>query len=143
MIPLAEKILELVTTRRDVTYVELDRLEGFSGGDMEMSIGNEQASNIVLWQRLTKEAVAALGELRQAKRIHQLPASILSYLVDGATLRLPLAKRAQHYKEPHWMPVCFNPGPAPKNVPKPKRQPPSPHAIACRKAARGFAEING
>jgi len=92
MTPLAEKILELVTTRGDVTFVELDRIEGFSGGDLEISINSEQASNIILWQRLTREAVDALNELQQAKRIHQLPASILSYLVDGATLRLPLGR---------------------------------------------------
>jgi hypothetical protein len=144
MTSLAEKILELVTVRKHVTFVELDRIEGFSGGDLEISIGNEQASNIVLWQRLTREAVTALEELRQTKKIHQLPASVLSYLIDGKSLRLPLAKRAQHYKEPHWMPVYFNPGPAPEHPPKPARRPPSPPCIvASRKAAREFATING
>jgi len=70
MTPLAEKILELVTTRGHVTFVELDRLEGFSGGDLEISINSEQASNIILWQRLTRGAVDALEELQQAKKIH-------------------------------------------------------------------------
>jgi hypothetical protein len=96
-----------------------------------------------LWQRLTKEAVDALEELRQAKKIHQLPASVLSYLIDGMTLRLPLAKRAQHYKTPHWAPVYFNPGPTPKEFPKPKRAPPPPCVVASRRGAREFAATNG
>jgi len=60
---------------------------------MQIGITNEQASNIVLWQGLTQEGLNVLEELRQAKKIHQLPAHLLSYLHDGKMLRLPLAKR--------------------------------------------------
>jgi hypothetical protein len=145
MSPMAEKILELVTSYKHVTFAELDRkIEGFSGGNLEIGIDNEQASNIILWQGLTEEAVDALEELRQAKKIHQIPTIMLTYLVDGKALRLPLVKRPQHYKEPHWAPVCFNPGPAPEHPPKPPRRPPSPpQVVASRKAARAFASLNG
>jgi hypothetical protein len=145
MSPMAEKILELVTAYKHVTFAELDqKIEGFSGGELQISINNEQASNIVLWQGLTEEGVSALEELRQAKKIHQLPAHVLSYLHDGKMLKLPLAKRPQHYKTQHWTPVCFNPGPAPEHPPKPARQPPSPpYVVASRKAARAFASLNG
>ena len=140
MSPMAEKILEFVTAYKHVTFAELDqKIEGFSGGELQISINNEQTSNIVLWQGLTEEAVDALEELWQAKKIHQLPAHFLSYLHDGRMLRLPLAKRPQHYKKPHWAPVCFNPGPALEHPAKPVRRPPSPS----RKAARTFAKLNG
>ena len=45
------------------------KIEDFSGGELQISINNEHASNIVLWQGLTEEAVDALEELRQAKKI--------------------------------------------------------------------------
>jgi len=93
---------------------------------LQIGINSEQASNIVLWQGLTEEGLNALEELRQAKKIHQLPAHFLSYLHDGKMLKLPLAKRPQHYKMPHWAPVCFNPGPAPEHPPKPARRSQSP-----------------
>jgi hypothetical protein len=145
MSPMAEKILELVTAYKHVTFAELDqKIEGFSGGELRISINNEQASNIVLWQGLTEQGSNALEELRQAKKIHQVPAHVLSYLHDGKMLKLPLAKRPQHYKTPHWAPVCFNPGPAPEHPPKPARRPPSPpYVVASRKAARTFASLNG
>jgi hypothetical protein len=67
---MAEKILELVTAYKHVTFAELDqKIEDFSGGELQISINNEHASNIVLWQGLTEEAVDALEELRQAKKI--------------------------------------------------------------------------
>src|SRR5262249_51527203 len=128
------------------TFAELDqKIEGFSGGELQIGIDNEKASNIVLWERVTGEGLNALEEVRQAKKIHQVPAHVLSYLHDGKMLRLPLAKRRpQHYKTPHWAPVCFNPGPAPEHPPKPARRPPSPPGvIASRKAAREFALLNG
>jgi len=138
MSPMAEKILELVTAYKHVTFAELDRkIEGFSGGNLELSIENEHASNVVLWQGVTEEGIKALEELRQARKIHQVSTIILTYLTDGKALRLPLVKRLQHYKTPHWAPVCFNPGPAPERPPKPARRPPPPPQVgASRKAAR-------
>jgi hypothetical protein len=97
-----------------------------------------------LWQRLTEEGLNVLEELRQGQKIHSLPAHFLTYLHDGKMLKLPLVKRPQHYKTPHWAPVCFNPGPAPKHPPKPKQpSPPRPEVVASRKAARAFASLNG
>ena len=51
------------------------------------------------------------GELTEADLIWRQPCTVLSYLVDGAMLQMPLAKRPpkQGYATPHWAPACFRP----------------------------------
>jgi hypothetical protein len=50
--------------------------------------------------------------LRAARKIHPVPTSRLTYIIDGKFLSLPIAKNERHYKKPHWLPVVLNPGPA-------------------------------
>jgi hypothetical protein len=116
MTPMAEQILKIVTERRTVTFVELQNsIAGFGGGDKEISLNGDGYSNIVLWGGLTDAAVAALEELRVSRAIHPIPAAPLTYLIDGAMMRMPVAKSKRHYKKPHWAPVVFNPGADPKS----------------------------
>jgi len=103
MSPMAQQILDLVRRQRNVSFVELERIEGFGGGKLELGL----EGNFVLWTGLTPEAVAALDELRGF--IYPRPAHLLVYLHDGQGLDLPIAKSARHYKKPHWLPVVFNP----------------------------------
>ena len=114
MSALSDEILKLIRARQNVTFAELSRIEGFSGGTCELLLNTDRTSNIVLWTAMTQEACDALNELMMEKKIHCLPTSFLTYLCDGSALRLPIAKRAHHYKKPHWMPVVYNPGPPPK-----------------------------
>jgi hypothetical protein len=113
---MAERIYELVSNRRTVTFAEMENhIEGFGGGDKMLVINGDTCSNIVLWLGLTDAAIDALEELRVTKRIHPIPASILTYMYDGRVPSLPLAKGKYHYKKPHWAPVVFNPGADPKS----------------------------
>lgn len=113
MSPMAEQIVELVEARRHVSFAELCReIEGFDGGELELRVPG--CTNIVLWSGMTDAACDAIEELQKADRIHQVPASWMTYLIDGAALKLPIVKTARrHYKKPHWLPVVFNPGPLP------------------------------
>lgn len=62
---------------------------------------------------MTDEACRALTELLDEQVIHMVPAQFLTYLIDGATLTLPLAKSTVDYKQPHWLPVVLRPVPHP------------------------------
>ena len=106
MTPMAEQILEMVTDRRGVTFAELEQIDGFSGGDLALMLGE----NIFMWTGLTEKAADAIGELRDLKQIHPVPTSVMTYAIDGKMLNLPLAKARRAYKTPHWIPVVFNPG---------------------------------
>ena|SRR5579859_6146409 len=106
---LTDDILEMVTIRKNVSFVELSRLDGFRG-TCTFEVNNENCSNIVFWSGISEEAFDALRGLIDRNKIHPKPAHLFSYMADGRVLRLPLAKSARHYKEPHWLPVVFNPG---------------------------------
>lgn len=103
---MAEQILEMVTQRRTVTFAELDQIDGFSGGDLALMLGE----NIIMWSGLTEKACDAIGELRASRQIHPVPTSALTYAYERKVLNLPLAKARRAYKRPHWIPVVFNPG---------------------------------
>ncbi len=53
--------------------------------------------------------VGALNSASSNGRIAMKPAPPIVYLVDGKFLRMPIAKRAYHYKTPRWLPVTFSP----------------------------------
>jgi|RhiMetdeSRZDD1v2_1073273.scaffolds.fasta_scaffold1639237_2 hypothetical protein len=67
--------------------------------------------NLVLWTGMSQEWVDALNELFRAGLLWRQPCIVLTYLVDGAVLQLPLAKRPpkQGYATPHWAPSCVRP----------------------------------
>lgn len=108
---LREEILQLV--QKDwVSYVELCRLPGMSGGTAAMT--HPEFDNIIMWTGLTAEGAATLIELQGARLIHWEPSDPMGYLIDGGRLDLPLVKRAMSYKTEHWLPVYWRPGPIPE-----------------------------
>jgi hypothetical protein len=78
-----------------------------------MEIGNNKC-NIVFWGGISEEAVDALNALVYVeKRAHWHPCTPLIYLIDGAMVRLPIARKMKVYKKPHWCPMTLNRGPFP------------------------------
>jgi hypothetical protein len=92
-----------------VSFVELSRIEGFQA-PCEMLAPASFGENIILWRRISMEAVSAVNELQAEGKVHMYPTDLLVYLVDGGMLSLPLAKQARNYKKSHWLPVCFHLG---------------------------------
>lgn len=98
-----EAIMELL--QRDyVTFAELSRIPGFEG---EFALHAPNYPNIIYWSHVSREAADAIEELRREKFFEFRPASPMSYLIDGVSLDLPLAKRRYHYKTLHWLPVTL------------------------------------
>lgn len=72
----------------------------------------ESDDNIVFYAGLSQKLLSALWELLREKKVHLHPASLLTYLVDGGMLKLPLARKPPRggYKKLHWLPICLRPG---------------------------------
>lgn len=103
-----------------VTYKELmGRYGEQSKGDYDHGV---PALNIIFWGGMSEvfvEAVEALSLMRPheeglVRRIHPHPSSSLVYFMDGGVLDLPLVNRPPKggYKELHWAPLSFRPGPS-------------------------------
>jgi len=100
------RIHEHIKRNPATTFAELsDRIEGFNG---ELCVHVPDYPNIVLWVKVSAEAVQAILELHQEKKIKTIPSTALVYLMDGKGLTLPIARQARQYKKPHWSPVVFS-----------------------------------
>jgi len=114
MTEMAQKIYELVRTRRHVSFVELQRV--IPGFKQKGADGNTTAfilpdiPQIVIWVDLSKEAIDALGELMGSKKVFLNPCSLMVYMVDGAMLNLPIPKRKPRKgsKKDYWVPCVLD-----------------------------------
>ena len=68
--------------RHQARWSELEDIQGFGGGDLEMGIPSR---NLIMWQELTSEAVNALEELREARARVLINAQTLEGPLWGAT----------------------------------------------------------
>jgi hypothetical protein len=88
-----------------VSFVEMERVDGFSGGDLGYG---SQELNIIFWDFLTQEAIDALRGLQDDGLVQLNSTPLLVYLCDGKMLRYPIAQRAGwKYKDLRWLPVCL------------------------------------
>jgi hypothetical protein len=119
---LIERIRALLRAHNWISFVELDRLDGFRGG-RALLLGGED-SNLVLWPSVSEQVIADLGAVLASEEAHLAPASPLTYLCDGTMPRLPVAKTRHRYARPHWAPVVLARGPA-RSVPEPAARKPA------------------
>ena len=95
-----------VLKRDHVTFAELSQLDSFCG-DLQLLVNHDKVSNIVIWSGMSQEAVDALEVIRKEGEYKLISTPVLTYLIDGAAPNLPIAKRARHYKKPHWSPALL------------------------------------
>lgn len=90
----------------DVSFAGIMQIGAWTHGDIQWELGE---SNVVLWAGMSDALVAALQALRDENAINLVPCSSLVYVIDGALLQLPLAKRIpkRGYAEPHWAPCVL------------------------------------
>ena len=106
---MADEILSLVKARPYCSFAEINRtIQGFSGGDLAFISEGPKHSNIVIWVGMTQEGFAAIDSLLKSGSIKAEPAGLLTYIIDGIALTMPLAKKRCHYKKPHWAPTVLN-----------------------------------
>lgn len=108
---LRQAILEYVNEHDHVTFAELQREFG-SRFNMRGDIGlaPESLPTILYWVGMSREFVDALTSLTgKGGPLSLALSSPLPYLIDGATLALPIATKAHPYKSDHWLPVLIRP----------------------------------
>jgi hypothetical protein len=104
---LKKAIVSMLEEKGDgLSFVDLSSIEGFCG-DMELMIGDK---NIVLWSKISQQAITALSELSADKIIDIVGTSVLVYHADGLLLTYPIAKENRRYKQTRWAPSVINKG---------------------------------
>lgn len=137
------EILAYVTGHPHTSFAELDRIEGFSGGDVAWFVGG----NLLIWSGMTDTGAAAMAALRAEDAIELHPCDTLIYLIDGKIPSLPVAKRvpAGGYKKEHWLPCTITlwgrggepaKKPAKKTSAKPAKKPAAKAAVKKPRPAR-------
>jgi hypothetical protein len=91
--------------RSGISFVELrDAAAEDVRGDFALGKAD---LNIYWWLGMSAEFATAFSRIDKSGMIELRPTQLLVYLIDGATLSLPLAKQLRKYKEPHWLPVSI------------------------------------
>jgi len=105
-----EAIMEIVRTYDYVSFVELERklapyIETKGNHALELA----PKTNIFIWFGLSEVLSDAILRLLRTKRIEPKATSLLVYMVDGATPKVPIAKRPPKngYKSERWCPVVL------------------------------------
>lgn len=102
---MAERILEFVKGHKNTSFAELVRHLGEPAvGDLSMI----SARNICLWSGVSQQFCDAYA--LALKQLDIKPTHVMTYLIDGVTLNMPLAVRPPSggYKQPHWAPAVLN-----------------------------------
>ena len=102
---LAAAISSYLHRRSGISLVELARdVEGFAG---DVVWGSDE-TNIVIWDRVSQDAIAAMTKLIADETIIATPSNLLVYAYDGCVLDLPLATNIRKkYARPRWLPLVF------------------------------------
>lgn len=107
---LQDEVLAYIEKQNNVSFAELVHMfPQFKDGDR--AICAPDRPNTIFWCDIQDEAASAIQSLIESGKAHFYPTSILTYVIDGMTLKLPLAKTARHYKKEHWCPVVIKRGP--------------------------------
>jgi len=110
--PAAVALLAYIRANDYVTFAEMPKvLAPFMETQGQVAAEAPQVPNLLFWVGMSQAWVDTLQALFTAHLIWQEPCSLASYLIDGAMLPFPLAKRPPKggYATPHWGPVCFRP----------------------------------
>jgi hypothetical protein len=106
---LKRSIYTLVEQERDATFAKLHQLPGFAGDRVMYA---DPDSKLLIWQNMSHEAIAAIGELADEGKVGIKPAFnnwFLFYMYDGSggITGFPLATKMgmkRGYTKTHWVP---------------------------------------
>ena len=100
------KIISLVKERDWVSFVELQKILG-KNSEGQFEVVSPEHGNVVFWSGVSQEFSLTLEQLSRERVLCLHPTSVFTYVVDGQTLTLPVAKKFRSYKKPRWLPVCL------------------------------------
>lgn len=107
---LEKRIYDYIKANAGTSFVEIEdefqRLGYDWQGDKDIRSG--EFENMIFWLGWNAETVAAMIKVLMRSDIKIEAVSSFIYVIDGNMLEMPLAKRQQDYKEPHWAPVVLS-----------------------------------
>lgn len=108
---LRSAILEYVNTHDHVTFTELQReFDGRFNVRGQVGLAPQSIPTILYWAGMSREFVDAINSLTgKGGPLSLALCSPMVYIIDGATLDLPIATKAHPYKSDHWLPVVIRP----------------------------------
>jgi hypothetical protein len=91
-------VLDYIRAQDWVTYAEIEKvlapyIQVAGNGGVEMG----DFANVVLWGGVSRAFVDTVHEVLCTQLVCRQPVPVLSYLLDGTSLTLPLAKRLRAY----------------------------------------------
>ena len=98
-------LVSFVASRQHVSFAEIEQEFPEERGDQMMLLPGYPT--IILWQGISGHLIDTIIDCLNDRTLTAHPMHFLAYLHDGATIRLPIAKRKIQYKKPHWMPTMF------------------------------------
>src|SRR3712207_4402523 len=105
-------VIEFVAAGDWVTLAEIEGfLSAYMDEDGDATRFLDYDRNIVLWDGVSEDFARLVTELRDDPALTVDACSPWAYIMDGKSLKLPIAKRPpKHgYKKPHEAPVCLRP----------------------------------
>lgn len=106
------EVLKYIRKNNSVSYAELQwffEQKGYTYKGEIMACA-DQCEHVVFWDGWNQETFDILAELLSEGLVHREPTSFMTYLIDGASMRLPLVKKVVQYKTDHWLPTVFMSG---------------------------------
>lgn len=109
MSEISNVIFDYVKTKRYVSFVEIENIFLKSGFEYRgnLAILHPSISNVVVWIGWNQEAVDVIKEVVDMG-VHYVPTAVLTYLIDGKVLDLPVARARKDFKKVHWVPVTLD-----------------------------------
>lgn len=104
-------VLEYVTKHDHASFAELQRELGARFNlKGTRALAPESYPTILYWAGMSEEYCEVIRELTANNGpLVKVPCPVIVYLIDGATLNLPLVKRPIAYKSDHWLPIILRP----------------------------------
>lgn len=119
---LADLLVAFVCREKSVSFVKVDdflRPHMNIEGQIAMMLGDPEY-NIAIWAGMSMEYYRLVNGLVEAERLFFHPTLPTTYLRDGRSLNMPVAKHWTKRKVLSWSPACLRTVPMPAERPKRK-----------------------
>lgn len=104
-------VVNYVRAHPNTSFVELERLFDKNGIDWKgrQAFYPPEHPGVLMWYGWSVDMVGLVADLINdgILELWYCGDFVRNYIVDGKLLRLPLAKSARDYRNPHWMPAVI------------------------------------
>lgn len=104
--------IDYILAHPGTSFIELERVyEAETGQSAEGNYAMDIAPHLCIWANVSKDFVDFVNAIKASLLAYAYPTSVLTYVIDGKMLRMPIAQRVPKngYKADHWIPTVFYP----------------------------------